>query len=269
MNRERWCDEMCDRIRFRPDRKAIREEMYAHMDDKLDGLTASGLSVSEAEEAAVAAMGDPEEVGRQLNAVHKPWLGWLWVISKVLVILLVIGALAFVPGMVKDHRAELEKDAEEWMGFREDNMPMNTYCTDLYDLDLTGELYGYRFTVDKAAWWRSESGESIQLYIQMDIRRPLLALKPDREVIGRFYIRDDEGRTMGVFETHPENYDSRVGLYAGNSGYDADRAGKPFLSECLFAFHAFEWEPEWVDLCYEFGGRTMTFRVPGPGGGAS
>ena len=208
-------------------------------------------------------------MGRQLNAVHRPWLGWLWIFSKVLVILLVVGALAFVPGMIKDHREELEKDAEEWRGFREEDMPANTYCADFYDLDLTDELYDYRFTVDKAAWWRSESGDSIQLYIQMDIKRPLFGLKLERRVINRFYIRDDLGRTVGVFETHPDDYDPVVGLSAGHSGYDATRAENPFLSECLFAFYAFEWEPKWVNLCYEFGGRSMAFRIPGPGGEAS
>ena len=28
------------------------------------------------------AMGDPEEVGQAMDRAHKPWLGWLWLLSR-------------------------------------------------------------------------------------------------------------------------------------------------------------------------------------------
>lgn len=35
---------------------------------------------------ALGAMGDAEEVGRGMDKAHKPWLGWLWLASKILVV---------------------------------------------------------------------------------------------------------------------------------------------------------------------------------------
>lgn len=265
--RFRWCRQAVEQVRFKPDRDKIRNELLDHLEDRIEAMTDRGYSEEEAEVRAVAAMGNPEEVGKQLNAVHKPWLGWLWMASRMLVIALLFTALTFVPGIIGDYKDEVADESEGWRGFREENMPMNTYCTDLYDLELTAEIDGYQVTVDKAAWWSSESGGAVQLYIQVDIRRPLFSEALAQAAIENFYIEDDQGLCVGAFETHPDDYDPAIGLHALYSSYDQKRAGDPFLSECLFSFNAFVWDPEWVDLCYEYGGRVITFRIPGPGGG--
>ena len=48
---ERWCSVAVGRIRFKPDRKEVYEELYAHMEDQYEELTAAGLSEKEAEDA--------------------------------------------------------------------------------------------------------------------------------------------------------------------------------------------------------------------------
>lgn len=92
-SRRAWLDETVEQIKFKPDRNKVRDELLAHIEDRCEVMQANGYSEEEAEIRAVAAMGDPEEVGKQLNAVHKPWLGWLWMVSRVLVILVL---LAFI-----------------------------------------------------------------------------------------------------------------------------------------------------------------------------
>ena len=87
-----WLDAAVAKIRFGPDRKEVRAELSAHLEDKaLDFQRIfPGLTEAEAQERASAEMGDPEEVGRELAKIHKPWLGYLWRASRVLIVLLVL-----------------------------------------------------------------------------------------------------------------------------------------------------------------------------------
>ena len=73
-------------IRFGPDRKSVRAELSAHLEDKALDLQRifPDMTREEAQGRAVSDMGDPMEVGKELAKVHKPWLGWLWRASQVL-----------------------------------------------------------------------------------------------------------------------------------------------------------------------------------------
>ena len=75
MNEKDWLDTATAKIRFRPDREAVRRELEAHMEDLRE---ASGLET----EAALRAMGDPAEIAEELGRLHRPWLGYLWRISQ-------------------------------------------------------------------------------------------------------------------------------------------------------------------------------------------
>ena len=90
-----WLDTAVGGIRFGPDRAAVREELEAHMEDKAADLQRifPGISREEAEERALSEMGDPAEIGKELARVHKPWLGWLWRASGVLLALVLISIL--------------------------------------------------------------------------------------------------------------------------------------------------------------------------------
>ena len=73
MNRNEWIEMVLREIRFAPDRRKIRQELLEHMEDRLEEY--------EDEQRVLESMGDPTEVGRELNQQHKPWLGWLWMAS--------------------------------------------------------------------------------------------------------------------------------------------------------------------------------------------
>ena len=94
----RWCDAVTDQVRFRPDRRAIAAELTAHYQDHVQDLERVGYDWKLAQRRALAAMGDPEEVGRALDHVHKPWLGWLWIVSRAVLVLTVIACLLSLPG---------------------------------------------------------------------------------------------------------------------------------------------------------------------------
>ncbi|MCI8423381.1 MAG: hypothetical protein HFF50_07615 [Lawsonibacter sp.] len=82
--RDRWLDVAVMQIRFRPDQRQVREELDAHLEDEILDLQRifSGMTQEEAEERALAQMGDPAEVAWALAKVHRPWLGWLWRFSQ-------------------------------------------------------------------------------------------------------------------------------------------------------------------------------------------
>lgn len=93
-----YCSQVCGQLRYRPGRAGVRAELLSHMEDRAEALTAQGADPSAAAQQAVAAMGDPEELGRALDRVHPPLLCWGELVSRVWVFLLAIPvALILVP----------------------------------------------------------------------------------------------------------------------------------------------------------------------------
>ncbi len=85
-----WVDAVCEQVRFQPDRKGIARELRVHYEDHVRDLLRLGRDPALAEERALEAMGNAQEVGRALDKVHKPWLGWLWEVSRVLALALAL-----------------------------------------------------------------------------------------------------------------------------------------------------------------------------------
>lgn len=85
-----WRDKVVDQVRFCPDRAAIARELDAHYEDHVKDLERIGLEYELAQERALNAMGDAEEVGRAMDKAHKPGLGWLWLVSKWAAILCIV-----------------------------------------------------------------------------------------------------------------------------------------------------------------------------------
>ena len=90
---EGWLDKATAGIRFGPDRREVRRELEEHLEDKaLDYLRIfPDLTKEEARQRAASEMGDPAEIGRELAKVHKPWLGYFWRVSQLLLAAVVIG----------------------------------------------------------------------------------------------------------------------------------------------------------------------------------
>ena len=80
-----FCGRVCRRVRFRPDHAAIRAELAAHWEDHAAALMERGLSPEEAARRALEAMGDPEEIGKELDKSHSPLLGGFQELFRALV----------------------------------------------------------------------------------------------------------------------------------------------------------------------------------------
>lgn len=140
---ETWLDVAVRKIRFGPDRKAVRAELEAHLEDKALDLQRifPELSQEEAQKRAASEMGDPEEIGRELAKVHKSWLGWLWRVSQVLLAFIAAVFLVWViPGMGDTMENPL------WGGYPEDFLPPEN-CT-----PSRAALDGYTFRIVEAVY---------------------------------------------------------------------------------------------------------------------
>ena len=69
-----FCARVCSAIRWKPARKLAQAELTAHLEDHAQALAAKGLAPDLAAERAVAAMGDPYELGHALDRAHPPTL---------------------------------------------------------------------------------------------------------------------------------------------------------------------------------------------------
>lgn len=89
MEQKSWLDTAVSGIRFGPDRRAVREELEGHIEDKIADFRRifPGISDEEARVRALAGMGDPEELKLSLAKIHRPWLGRLWVLSRLTLVL--------------------------------------------------------------------------------------------------------------------------------------------------------------------------------------
>ena len=96
---ERWLDTATAGIRFGPDRRAVSEELAAHLEDKTADLQRIFPDMTESEvwDRTLKEMGDPRALGKELAKIHRPWLGWLWAVSCVL---LWIAGIMFALGIL-------------------------------------------------------------------------------------------------------------------------------------------------------------------------
>ena len=93
MNAQEWVKHAVILLPSRYDRKALREELTAHIEDHKALLMEAGCSPEEAEERAVAAMGDPKETAEQLREAMASWMNWVIVLLQLtaLVLAVVVG----------------------------------------------------------------------------------------------------------------------------------------------------------------------------------
>lgn len=95
MTKEQWLDTATKKIRFAPDRAAVRRELAAHIEDLTDHYAAEGASPEEAEAEALREMGSAADIAAELGRIHAPWWGWLWMCSRYILLFVAFYALLY------------------------------------------------------------------------------------------------------------------------------------------------------------------------------
>lgn len=169
-----FCGRVCRWVRFRPDRAAITAELTAHLEDHMDALVARGFPPETAARQAVAAMGDPEEIGRELDKSHSPLLGWFQICFRIAVwgaaVLVLLFTLPQAGTIAEDLAAPLHDG-----GHSDEFLTQN----DEYDVvaDLTpGAVWhyeGYTFSIPRALVVRASDGSlSLHYAVRADHPNP-------------------------------------------------------------------------------------------------
>ena len=69
---EQYLDEVGAHVRGKRVRPALTQELRTHLEEQAEAYRAEGLPAAEAEAEAVRQMGDAEQIGLALDAVHRP-----------------------------------------------------------------------------------------------------------------------------------------------------------------------------------------------------
>lgn len=72
MNKEEYLNRLVSQIRYKKAHDPIRKEIEAHIEDQAEAYEMDGMAYEDALEEAVAEMGDPIQVGGELDHIHRP-----------------------------------------------------------------------------------------------------------------------------------------------------------------------------------------------------
>lgn len=99
---------VCEQIKYKPICHQISEEMENHLKESKESFMAQGLNELEAEQEAIKQMGNAEEIGKNLNRIHRPKLDWKLLL--ITAVLLFFGALvSFTRSQVLDLGWSIER----------------------------------------------------------------------------------------------------------------------------------------------------------------
>lgn len=270
MNADYWLDTATSKIRFTPDRKAVRRELQDHLEDRMEAGKAQGLSPYEAETAATAAMGDPVALAEELGRIHSPWWGRLWRLSQwALAIVLLATVFSAVPRLREYLQYEMYDppfpfSVEEGSYTRE-------FCTgyareitvpEVWDINGAVDLGHYRFTVSGA--WVEEwtvSGED-----PYPVRQLVITLRADT---WRFWEPLSDSQFM-ILDNMAADDGSKIYYYGMDPPAEKE---EPFSLFCeTFQRGATTWlrvelnqtqeiddwsVPDWIDIPVGYGGDVL------------
>lgn len=83
-----YIKQVLKQVKFIVDHRSIRRELNSHIQDLIDEHQWHNLSEYDLNIKIHEEMGNPIDLGQSLNQVHKPILGYLWVVSRSMFIII-------------------------------------------------------------------------------------------------------------------------------------------------------------------------------------
>lgn len=115
---ENYLDALCGQIRWKKARNLVRDEIKGHIEENRKEGELKGMSKEEAERKAAQAMGNPIEVGKMMDKLHRPKTDILMVISIAVLMLFGVAVLTAVQLSKDAGFKELFRLRPEWIIFR-------------------------------------------------------------------------------------------------------------------------------------------------------
>ena len=270
MNANYWLDTATGKIRFTPDRKAVRRELQDHLEDRMEAGRAKGLSAYEAECAATAAMGDPDALAEALAKIHAPWWGRLWRLSQwALVIAVLVSVFSAVPRLWEDIQYDM-RDPSFPLSVEEGSYTREFYpgytkevtVPEVWDISGSVDLGHYRFTVS-GAWveeWTA-SGEGIRE--SYAVRQLVITL---RASTWRFWEPINAGQYMILSHEAVDSTGTRYGRW--EPGLFSEETHRHYFCNTysdgpLAVWYEIELDipdgemPDWVDIPIGYGAESL------------
>lgn len=269
---EQWCDDAVSYIRFPPDRPAVRQELFEHMEEKYDEYVQEGMLLADAERRVIKEMGDYRETGLLLQKIHKPYLGWIWRVTQWLFAIALILAFIGLGGWIDSLNIS---DSAPLMGLR-DPYETSSYVSESGNSRSERILYlepncsdssdGYTFTVTKVAYWEGTYTDEVLgnrdtkgFYFLLEVTNPRpWAGYTDTprffhaiDSLGNHYYScfEEDG---SIDERQIRGNGSRTGLFT----YTFHMWAENYCSQ----------EAEWLELYYDRDGRDVRLRIDLTGG---
>ena len=283
-----WLYKATAGIRFKPDRKEVRAELEEHLEDKAMDLRRifPELTEEEAWERAVSEMGDPMEIGRELARLHRPWLGYLWRMSQVVLVLACLsllwsGMVFYSDFSVDDGQVFLElwdvdglpmtnEAVERYNMFGNGLTPRETYLPSghpdqiqVWEDGPAVQIAGSTVRLRRAALWQEwQSRGGLALYCYFRVESPKFWALGDLRW-DQFTVTDSLGNQYSCNPTETEDRDARFFDGTGWTG------GGPFHDGIQLRVQNVDPAAEWVRLDYWFGAErlfSMTLELDEGGG---
>ncbi len=247
-NFENWCRKATEQIRYGPDRRAVSEELMAHLEDHRDALRAQGLGEKESEQHTLASMGSAEEIAPQLAEIHKPWLGYLSSLIKAVAILTATLAIFFCISICVSWLHTLISSRNF------DSIPANNGTLDYYCHPMVSTWSdGYRFQISEAGYSKQES----DLYILLEIFHWPWMDQPG--VSDHLWAIDSLGNYYPSM--HASQYSDQPRVTA--QGWQSTTC----IILRFMCIKQFDCDAQWVELHYDRDGRNIVLRIDLTGGG--
>ena len=245
-----WLDRATAGIRFKPDREEVRAELSAHLEDKaLDFQRIfPDLTEAEAQERAAAEMGDPEEVGRELAKLHRPWLGYLWRLSQwalgVVILVLVLTGVTVIGS---------SSTLGGWYGREGDWRSHQDGAVFLAPPAERITLENCTLTVPKAAVWTGGEEQALEVVLRMDSFR---FWEKDGGQFEQISATDD----LGGYYCSAYEW-GELGLWSGQYVSVHRDGWGPFHQTYRLQVTGIDPAAQWVCLDYDWMGRAFSLTI--------
>ena len=250
---ENWCYEAVEKIKYRPDRDAVYAELLQHLDDRCESFIAQGMTKDEAVKKTVEVMGDAKGLAVQLAAIHRPFWGFAYSISKWLLIIIAVIMVVQLIGSIVNFAKAPPIIIDDWV--TASDMEYNPITN--VKPESTDTSDGYTFTVKEA-----QITELVYTY-QDGTQKSLTYL----------YV------LVNISTSNP----FALPCYGGDAFWGTDNRGQyykesdiryhtattvlPFSNDCLFKIPLDSWDDlTWFELRYDQAGRDIVLHIDLAGG---
>jgi len=105
-----FIETVCGQVKAKKAHGLIGSELMAHIEDQKLTYIKDGMNETAAENRAIDEMGDPVEVGENLNKIHQPAYDWIgripdiimWIIAGGIVLISVIFGIGIIISMISE-----------------------------------------------------------------------------------------------------------------------------------------------------------------------